>query len=569
MDQSKLPKTINFLTLLARWIATFSFLTYCLLSFVLFEITGINARSNLYMWMKGGQGIAVTLREIVPNPVEVGIILLLFCFVFGLIQLGMRAYRYEYRIACRTLVTILIGCMGIILAEQILSLNFKNPKEWAIEQDALPLYMRLVSAPLNTEALAVFHVSVRSQNAEVFPNFQKTESAMHPPIFIYVVESFAKRFMTPYNTPNFFTFARDSVQFENSIANGNATYLSWFSIFTGEDSLLEPDVAKKNDTNGSTAINTLRRFGYVVRLFDSDGFNFLDSKTLLLGDRNSVVEGYKPNRNVDTQWDETDMQMTDRLVNSVTISRSLNNQLYLVFPGATHFPYLWPGKKLRRDSEKPNYLRAKIYSSEVEKFRNQYRQSLQFVDQQFGRFIHALKLRGEYDKAIVIVTGDHGEELFENGNLGHGSNLSREQIETPILFKLPSEKAGQKPGIVSQTNIMPTLLYELNLLPKNSKFAFSGDPVQILDTNNSYALTSKAELPGHQISKLVLTMPEMKIFFELRPEGPSAISPMTLLVSNIELKGFGSQDRSVQLAKFESIKNLFKSRLSKVFLFAD
>ena len=42
--------------------------------------------------------------------------------------------------------------------------------------------------------------------------------------------------------------------------------------------------------------------------------------------------------------------------------------------------------------------------------------------------------RGLLDETLVIVTGDHGESIFDDGTLGHSSRYSPAQIEIPLVI---------------------------------------------------------------------------------------------------------------------------------------
>ncbi|MBU2340660.1 MAG: hypothetical protein KKE77_05395, partial [Alphaproteobacteria bacterium] len=48
-----------------------------------------------------------------------------------------------------------------------------------------------------------------------------------------------------------------------------------------------------------------------------------------------------------------------------------------------------------------------------------------------------LKAKRVWDDTVLIVTGDHGEELFETGFLGHGHVINREQFATLLVANRP------------------------------------------------------------------------------------------------------------------------------------
>ncbi len=87
------------------------------------------------------------------------------------------------------------------------------------------------------------------------------------------------------------------------------------------------------------------------------------------------------------------------------------------------------------------------------------------ADAVVGSFIEDLKRLGVYDRAIVVLTGDHGEGLGEHGEEQHGIFLYREAIEVPLLLKLPGGLgAGRRVEAPAQlSDILPTVTQLLGL----------------------------------------------------------------------------------------------------------
>jgi arylsulfatase A-like enzyme len=71
-----------------------------------------------------------------------------------------------------------------------------------------------------------------------------------------------------------------------------------------------------------------------------------------------------------------------------------------------------------------------------------------------------LKAQGLYDDALIILTGDHGEEFQEHGGWWHGQTLYQEQVAVPLIVKYPSSAgAGSVNGdLVQSLDIAPTVL---------------------------------------------------------------------------------------------------------------
>lgn len=95
----------------------------------------------------------------------------------------------------------------------------------------------------------------------------------------------------------------------------------------------------------------------------------------------------------------------------------------------------------------------------VDKHRLRYRESVMGADESLGRLLDELQRQGRLEKALVIVTADHGES-FERNFIGHAGPLLHEAvIRIPLVIKLPGQRLGRvvdQP--VSQADLAPTLL---------------------------------------------------------------------------------------------------------------
>lgn len=84
-----------------------------------------------------------------------------------------------------------------------------------------------------------------------------------------------------------------------------------------------------------------------------------------------------------------------------------------------------------------------------ETFRALYGHNVAWADHRLGQLLDALRESGQWDRALVAVTSDHGEEFGESveqgghRQTGHGGNLGRVLLEVPLVIKLPR---GGLPG---------------------------------------------------------------------------------------------------------------------------
>lgn len=91
---------------------------------------------------------------------------------------------------------------------------------------------------------------------------------------------------------------------------------------------------------------------------------------------------------------------------------------------------------------------------------NLYKNEITYNDQEFGALRAELEDRGLWDKTLVVITSDHGEEFWEHGSVGHGHNVHQEMVHVPLIFYYPP---GLPQGLSLRTgaeivDVLPTVL---------------------------------------------------------------------------------------------------------------
>jgi arylsulfatase A-like enzyme len=87
-----------------------------------------------------------------------------------------------------------------------------------------------------------------------------------------------------------------------------------------------------------------------------------------------------------------------------------------------------------------------------------YDGGIRHVDDWFGRLIARLRELGIYDRAIIVVISDHGEEFDEHDAMDHYGIYSP-VARVPMIIRLPAQTRGLRHRATVQTvDLMPTLL---------------------------------------------------------------------------------------------------------------
>ncbi|MCB1159445.1 MAG: sulfatase-like hydrolase/transferase, partial [Leptospiraceae bacterium] len=159
------------------------------------------------------------------------------------------------------------------------------------------------------------------------------------------------------------------------------------------------------------------------------------------------------------------------------IRKNKNSPFFLTtFFSVTHFPYSPPYPYYKQFGD-PNYRgqykffkfvdpskSTKPSKKDMEQIRNVFNAAVHTFDQEFGELIRYLKEEGIYDSSFILVTGDHGEALYEGVHgQGHGEHLRGENISrVPLFIKYPSSYTGLKKGQIeemsSSIDLLPTIL---------------------------------------------------------------------------------------------------------------
>lgn len=98
--------------------------------------------------------------------------------------------------------------------------------------------------------------------------------------------------------------------------------------------------------------------------------------------------------------------------------------------------------------------------SDVRAFRDLYDGQAAWADSLVASVVDWLKAKGLLEQTVIVVTSDHGEELFERGQFDHGDTLFEEVTHVPLVISAPGRvPAGRVvDGTVSLVDLPATLL---------------------------------------------------------------------------------------------------------------
>jgi arylsulfatase A-like enzyme len=89
-----------------------------------------------------------------------------------------------------------------------------------------------------------------------------------------------------------------------------------------------------------------------------------------------------------------------------------------------------------------------------------YNGEIRFVDDQIGELLENLRRMNLLDSTWIVVTSDHGEELFDHGSFEHGHRYEDEVTRVPLIIRAPGAwGAGRRvEASASHVDLLPTIL---------------------------------------------------------------------------------------------------------------
>ncbi len=277
--------------------------------------------------------------------------------------------------------------------------------------------------------------------------------AKHPNILLITIDTFRADRTPPYggpaNMPALQNLASHGVVFDWAFSPGNVTRRSMPSMFIGiAASRVRGRVtgwSLKLDPRHVTLAERLQQAGYRTAAFvccDS----FWGPKAETGWDRGIGKLG------VDRNGDK----LTDMAIE--WISGQTSTTVGGTTDKAPTFTWL-------------HYLEPHNWTTELVKDndrRSPYDTVLTRVDTMLGRLLTAVATLPADQQPLIIVTGDHGESLFEHGTNYHSTDLFNTQIRVPLIIAGPGLPAIRIGEPVSGTDLLPTILELAGFVPPTS-----------------------------------------------------------------------------------------------------
>lgn len=289
-----------------------------------------------------------------------------------------------------------------------------------------------------------------------------------PNIFLFIIESLREDYICPDIAPALSKFRDENVSFDLALASADTTNYSWFSIFHSRYPLYWGKLESKS---GALPLKILKEAGYKIHIYTSTRLDYYQMDETLFGKNKVLVDAFHEfGRDGMIETYESDAKCLERLQEDMELYRNEEGHLFVTFFNSTHFGYSWPRQNVSTFGpvdDQNDYLKFVFSQADVEGIKNRYRNAIFYIDTLFNVFHKKLESIKAGDNAITIVTGDHGEEFFEEGHLFHLSSLNQMQTHIPLYYKF-----GRKTPSLSNANL--NLTSHVDIFPTILDYVFGG-----------------------------------------------------------------------------------------------
>lgn len=117
-----------------------------------------------------------------------------------------------------------------------------------------------------------------------------------------------------------------------------------------------------------------------------------------------------------------------------------------------HYPYDYPTTPRIFPAEPMN--RDRIRFANRDAVRRAYWNSIAYADWLVGQVVARLDRLGVLERGTLLVIGDHGEELFEHGYIGHGQRLNDLQTRIPFVISRRDVPIPQPVGLADVRGVL-------------------------------------------------------------------------------------------------------------------
>ncbi len=355
-----------------------------------------------------------------------------------------------------------------------------------------------------------------------------------PNIIMIIFESLRHDALGPDFMKELDSWSKQGLRLQRHYSGSNCSHLGLFSLFYGRPPLGYRQTLDRKIP--SQMLESLRRSGYQITLLTSGeikGFRRLDqfineeSCDEIISEGEFTLAGMK-------DWPESDrrkLKHVGRIVNG----EHARPQFVFFYLVSSHYRYAFP-PEFEVFKEAPRFWQFLDPRGQIQNHLNRYSNALLFLEHEVMQLLQSIDLRNN----IVMITGDHGESMGEDGVLTHATRMSEIQLRVPFAMVGSGVEPGEISTATVHTDILPTLLHVLQ-----------GKNVPISDCHGRDLLASPP--PADEVVLVPANGPKWEGFMIVRGNKRIAFTTSTA----------AGEDPSMEFAGLVDESGLFEFRLGQ------
>ncbi len=417
---------------------------------------------NIFTTPGGFEGMGMRPNEIIMLALG---LLLLFAAHAAVITCFIRFGKWHFlKITSWKFPAFIIPAYSLLFAVEFFTYAYAhftmNPRP-LLASDAIPFYIKgtckslfksIGMSPPERDAVRIslgdqVHLSNYPQN----PVTRRADRPKYNVVWI-TCESLAARLFTPEIMPAMTEFSRKGVWFANNYSGGNVTRQGMFSMFYAlPGSYWHAFLTARR---GPLVIDWMIEDDYQIRCFTSSKFSYPEfDQTIFF----NVPQEYLHSdaEGLSYQRDQRNLQL---FLESISNGADSGKPFFsFMFFESTHHPYSFPQESVVYSDYIEPFNAVQTTAADAPAIFRRAANCARHLDMCLARVFQLLETRDLLNNTIVVIAGDHGEEYYEKGYLGHSSAFNNEQTRTPLIIYYPGITPQVYTGMSSHLDIVPML----------------------------------------------------------------------------------------------------------------
>jgi hypothetical protein len=301
-------------------------------------------------------------------------------------------------------------------------------------------------------ATRLLHESLEPGSADPLAFVEKDQL---PNVVMIIFESFRHNAVRPELMKDLYDWSSQGLSLQKHYSGSNCSHLGLFSLFYGRVPLgYHKTLDRKIPPQ---MLESLRRSGYEITFITSGevkGFRRLDQFINNNTCDNFITDGEFSLKGM-KDWPDSDRRKLST-VRRIVNAHHKKPQFVFFYLVSSHYGYSFP-PEFEILKESPSIWKFLHPSSQIQNHLNRYTNSLLFLEDEVMKLARSMDM----NRNIVVVTGDHGESMGEDGVFTHGSRMSEIQMRVPFIMVGKGVEPRKVSTATTHADVLPTMLHVL------------------------------------------------------------------------------------------------------------